>query len=279
MFAQNGPDARRRIRAYFKAMTIRFLGTGTSYGVPYIGCDCEVCRSDDPRDKRLRACVSVEDAASGTRLLIDTGPDFRQQMLRADITRLTAIMWTHSHNDHIIGLDDVRPLSDKQGYIPGFCDARTLERLQVVFDYCFIQGRDHGGFPRISPHAIEPYESLEFGPLRVTALPISHGKAGEIFAYQFEQNGHRFVYASDCAGIPPRSMEAMRGCDVFVVDALRHTEHPNHFNITQALEAVEQIAPRRAFFTHITHDLGHAQTEETLPERVRIAFDGLELEI
>lgn len=260
-------------------MTIRFLGTGTSYGVPYVGCDCEVCRSNDPRDKRLRASVLVEDGASATRLLVDTGPDFRQQMLRAKVAHLTAILWTHAHNDHIIGLDDVRPLSDKQGYIPGFCDAKTLERLQKVFDYCFIQGRDHGGFPRLTPQALEPYGTLRFGSIEVTALPISHGKAGDIFAFQFAGSGHRFVYASDCAHIPDRSLDAMRGCDVFVVDALRHTEHPNHFNITQALEAVEKIDPKRAFFTHITHDLGHAQTEQTLPERVRIAFDGLELEI
>jgi phosphoribosyl 1,2-cyclic phosphate phosphodiesterase len=260
-------------------MTIRFLGTGTSYGVPYVGCDCEVCRSTDSRDKRLRASVLVEDPASQTRLLVDTGPDFRQQMLRANVAHISAILWTHSHNDHIIGLDDVRPLSDRQGYISGFCDAKTLERLEKVFDYCFIQGRDHGGFPRISPRAIAPFESLSFGPIEVTALPISHGRAGDIFAFEFASNNHRFVYASDCAHIPDESLERMHGCDVFVVDALRHTEHPNHFNITQALEAVEKINPTRAFFTHITHDLGHAQTEATLPERVRIAFDGLELEV
>jgi len=260
-------------------MTIRFLGTGTSYGVPYVGCDCAVCRSDDPRDKRLRASVLVEDVVSETRILVDTGPDFRGQMLRAGVSNLTAILWTHSHNDHIIGLDDVRPFSDRQGYIPGYCDARTLERLEVVFDYCFIQGREHGGFPRITPRAIEPFQTLSFGPIEVTALPISHGRAGEIFSYQFECDGHRFVYASDCAGIPDASLEQMRGCDAFVVDALRHTEHPNHFNIPQALEAVEKIGPQRAFFTHITHDLGHAQTEETLPDKVRIAFDGLELEV
>ena len=260
-------------------MTIRFLGTGTSYGVPYVGCDCVVCRSSDPRDKRLRASVLVEDEASGTRLLVDTGPDFRQQMLRANVAQISAILWTHSHNDHIIGLDDVRPLSDRQGYIPGFCDARTLERLEKVFDYCLVQGRDHGGFPRISARAVAPFESLAFGPIEVVALPISHGRAGEIFAFQFTANNHRFVYASDCAAIPDESLELMRGCDVFVVDALRYTEHPNHFNITQALEAVEKINPKRAFFTHITHDLGHVQTEESLPERVRIAFDGLELEV
>lgn len=258
-------------------MTIRFLGTGTSYGVPVVGCDCAVCSSTDPRDTRLRSSVLVEDG--DTRLLVDTGPDFRFQMLRARVSHLSAILWTHSHNDHIIGLDDVRPVSDKCGYIPGYADARTMERLRGVFDYCFLQDREHGGFPRISPHVALPFQTLSFGTINATPLPISHGRAGEIFAWGFEQNGHRFVYASDCAGIPDASLEAMRGCDVFVVDALRQTEHPNHFNIAQALEAVEKIDPQRAFFTHITHDLGHASTEETLPERVRLAFDGLELEI
>ena len=262
-------------------MTIRFLGTGTSYGVPYVGCDCAVCRSTDPRDKRLRASVLVEEASEEvvTRLLVDTGPDFRQQMLRAQVNYLTAILWTHSHNDHIIGLDDVRPLSDKQGYVPGYCDARTFERLNMVFDYCFVQDRDHPGFPRITPHTVEPFQTLHFAGVAATPLPISHGLAGEIFAWEFATTTGRFVYASDCASIPDASLERMQGCDVFVVDALRHTEHPNHFNITQALEAIEKINPRRAFFTHITHDLGHAETESALPDRVRIAYDGLELQI
>ncbi len=262
-------------------MTIRFLGTGTSYGVPYVGCDCAVCQSTDPRDKRLRSSVLVEDASEEvvTRLLVDTGPDFRQQMLRANVNHLSAILWTHSHNDHIIGLDDVRPLSDKQGYIPGFANAKTMERLQSVFDYCFVEGREHGGFPRVTGQVVEPFQTLRFGALEATPLPISHGRAGDIFAWEFASSTGRFVYASDCAGIPDASLERMKSCDVFVVDALRHTEHPNHFNIAQALEAIEKIDPKRAFFTHITHDLGHAQTEEPLPERVRIAFDGLELEI
>ncbi|RYX83465.1 MBL fold metallo-hydrolase [bacterium] len=262
-------------------MTIRFLGTGTSYGVPYVGCDCAVCRSTDPRDKRLRASVLVEESSEQvvTRLLVDTGPDFRQQMLRAQVNHLTAILWTHSHNDHIIGLDDVRPLSDKQGYVPGYSDARTNERLQAVFDYCFVQDREHPGYPRITPHIVAPFETLQFDAIAATPFPISHGRAGEIFAWEFAGPTGRFVYASDCAGIPDASLECMKGCDVFVVDALRHTAHPNHFNIAQALEAIEKIDPQRAFFTHITHELGHVETEATLPERVRIAYDGLELTI
>ena len=257
-------------------MKLRFLGSGTSYGVPYVGCDCAVCTSDDPRDKRLRASILVEQ--DDTRLIVDTGPDFRQQCLRANVNHLDAILWTHLHNDHIIGLDDVRPLTDKQGYIPAYADAATLERLTQIFDYIFVQNRDHPGFPRVTPHIIEPMQKLNFGAIEVMPLQIFHGER-PILSYQFDHNGRRAVYATDCSCIPPESLEEMKGCHVFIVDSLRHTEHPNHFSLSQALEAIEQIDPERAFLTHLTHDLGHAATEAELPARVRIATDNLEVEI
>ena len=257
-------------------MHLRFLGSGTSYGVPYIGCDCAVCRSDDPRDKRLRACITVED--ENTRLIVDTGPDFRGQCLRAGITHLSAVLWTHLHNDHIIGLDDIRPLTDKQGYIPGYADAATMARLAAIFDYCFVQGREHPGFPRVTPHVIEPMQTLQFGAITVTPLQIFHGERA-ILSYEFQSNGRRAVYATDCSRIPDLTLERIKGCDVFIVDALRHAEHPNHFSLAQALEAVERVNPGRAFLTHMTHELGHAQTEATLPDRVRIAYDCLEFEV
>lgn len=261
-------------------MRLRFLGTGTSYGVPYIGCDCEVCRSTDPRDKRLRASVLVEDSTTDvvTRLLVDTGPDFRAQMLRAGVSSLSAVLWTHWHNDHIIGLDDIRPLTDRLGYIHGYTNARTMERLNQIFDYIFVQERNHGGFPRVTPHIVEPFQTLEFGAIKATPLPIFHG-TNAIFSWEFEKDGKRIVYATDCSRIPPESLERMKGCTVFVVDALRHTAHPTHFNIEQALEAIRAIEPEKAFFTHITHDLGHEQTEATLPESVKIAYDTLEVDV
>ena len=257
-------------------MKLRFLGSGTSYGVPYVGCDCEVCTSSDPRDKRLRASILVEQ--DETRLIVDTGPDFRQQCLRANVKHLDAILWTHLHNDHIIGLDDIRPLSDRQGYIPGYADAATAQRLKTIFDYIFVEGRDHPGFPRVSLHTIEPFGTLQFGEIAVTALPIFHGTR-PILSYQFAYNGRRAVYATDCSAIPPETLAKVHDCDVFIVDALRHAAHPNHFSLSQALEIIEQINPARAFLTHLTHDLGHAQTEAELPARVRIATDGLEVEI
>jgi phosphoribosyl 1,2-cyclic phosphate phosphodiesterase len=258
-------------------MRLRFLGTGTSYGVPYLGCTCAVCTSSDPRDKRLRASIVVE--SGETRLLVDTGPDFRQQCLRADIMTLDAILWTHAHNDHIIGLDDIRPFSDRAGYLAGYADAKTGERLLNIFHYCFVPGRDHPGFPRATLNLIEPFQKLRFDAISVTPLPISHGRAGEILAYEFEENGQRAVYASDCVGIPDASLQKMKGCDVFIVDALRQAEHPNHFSVAQALEASREIGAKCTFFTHITHELGHAETEAALPDGVKVAFDGLELEI
>ncbi|HEX8464384.1 MAG TPA: MBL fold metallo-hydrolase, partial [Abditibacterium sp.] len=254
-------------------MKLRFLGTGTSYGVPYIGCQCEVCTSNDPRDKRLRASILVEDEADDAdllRLIVDTGPDFRAQCLRAGVDQLSAVLWTHLHNDHIIGLDDIRPFTDRQGYIDGYTDASTMARMRQIFDYVFQEGRNHGGFPRVTPHVIEPFQTLRFGALEVTPLPIFHGPR-PIFAYEFQKAGRRLVYATDCSAIPNESMQRMKNCEVFVVDALRPIAHPNHFSVAQALDAIEKIRPNRAFFTHITHELGHAATEATLPPHVKMA--------
>lgn len=257
-------------------MRLTFLGTGTSYGVPYVGCRCAVCHSDDPRDKRLRASILVDDA--DTRILVDTGPDLRAQCLRAHVHQLSAILYTHWHNDHIIGLDDIRPLTDRQGYIAAYAGVETMERLASVFDYIFIPSRDHAGFPRVSPHVLEPNQTLEFGDITATPRTIFHGKH-EIFAYEFQSHERRVIYATDCSGIPPETMEIFRGCDVFIVDALRQGKHPNHFSVSQALAAAREVGAPRTFFTHITHELPHAQTQADLPQNVEMAYDGLRLEI
>lgn len=257
-------------------MKLTFLGTGTSYGVPFLGCDCQVCRSTDTRDKRLRASILVEDEA--TRLLVDTGPDLRQQALRCGLKSLAAVLWTHLHNDHIIGLDDIRPLTDRQGYIPGYADQPTMERLRQTFHYAFEQGRNHAGFPRMTPHVLEPFQSVTIGAIQVTPLPIMHGPR-PIFAYEFASENRRMVYATDCSFIGAESMERMRGCDIFVVDALRHSGHPNHFSVAQALEAVAEVGPGAAYLTHITHELSHADTQAELPTGVFMAWDELTLEV
>ena len=257
-------------------MKLTFLGTGTSYGVPLIGCECAVCRSSDPCDKRLRSSILVEDGS--TRLLVDTGPDFRQQCLRANLHTLSAILWTHLHNDHIIGLDDIRPFSDRQGYIPAYADAATSARLREIFDYVFVPDRDHPGFPRVTLHQVEPNKPVRFGEINVTPLQIMHGKR-PILSYQFEKNGRRLVYATDCSSIPPESLDIMRGCNVFVVDALRHATHPNHFSLAQAIEVTHEIQPGRAYMTHITHELPHSDTQSEMPLGISLAHDGLTLEV
>jgi phosphoribosyl 1,2-cyclic phosphate phosphodiesterase len=257
-------------------MKVTFLGTGTSYGVPFVACDCAVCRSDDPFNKRLRCSILVED--DDTRLLVDTTPDLRQQMLRADISSLSAILWTHAHNDHIIGLDDIRPISNRVGYIDGYGDQTTIEHLQQLFGYVFEQNREYPNFPRVTPHIVAPGESLTFGRFKVTAFALMHGKR-EITGYRFENDGRTFVYATDCSAIPDASWPYFANSDVTVLDALRHEAHPTHFNIAQALEVVEKTRPGRALFTHIAHDLDHRITNSELPESVQLAFDGQIIEL
>jgi phosphoribosyl 1,2-cyclic phosphate phosphodiesterase len=259
-------------------MKLTFLGTGTSHGLPYIGCECAVCTSTDPHNKRLRCSILVEDDAQSTRLLVDTGPDLRTQLLREKISWLTAVLWTHTHNDHVIGLDDLRPISDRCGYLDGYASESTLAHLDNLFGYAFVQGREHWGFPRLTGHVIAPRETFEIKDFLITPIPIFHGK-NEIFAYRFENRGSTLVYATDCSAIPDESWELMRGADVFIVDALRHRPHPTHFSVEQAIEAAQKLAPGRTFFTHIAHDLDHDETNALLPSGIELAYDGLKIEI
>lgn len=263
-------------------MKLTFLGTGTSYGVPFVACDCAVCTSENPRDKRLRSSALVE--TSSTRILVDTTPDLRQQLLRENIRDISAVCWTHAHNDHIIGLDDLRPICNKIGYIKGFADADTIENLQRIFGYAFVPNQE-ANFPRITPRTLEPLETVEVGDIRITALPICHGKR-PIFAYrietfdkQDETRNRVLVYATDCSQIPDASRDLMRNADVLVLGALRHKVHPAHFTVQEALREIENLQPQRAFFTHIGHELEHDETNATLPPSVQLAFDGLQVEV
>ncbi len=275
-------------------MIVTFLGTGTSYGVPFVGCTCAVCRSRDPRNKRLRASVVIEsspaepnaaesgsaepnaaepNAAEPFRILIDTGPDLRTQLLREDISRIDAVLWTHSHNDHIIGLDDMRPVTNICGYVPGYGARDTIEALQKIFGYALVPGRAEPFFPRLTPHIVEPLQQLELGPLRVTPLRIAHGRA-DILAFKIESAGKSLVYATDCSHIYPESWPHFENLDLLVIDALRHAEHPTHFSVAQSLEVVSRAQPARTLFTHMAHDLDHETTNDSLPPGVRLAYDG-----
>ncbi len=265
-------------------MRLTFLGTGTSHGVPYVACDCEVCRSTDSHNKRLRCSILVDGARQDsdgrkTRLLIDTTPDLRQQLLREKVHYLSGVLWTHFHNDHVIGLDDLRALTDHMGgYIDGYTDAFTLEHLQRIFGYALEPGRDRGGFPRVNGHVLGVDETLKIGDIAVSPIPIMHGHR-EIYAYRFECEGRVLIYATDCSAIPEASWELMKGADVLVLDALRHRAHFTHFNIEQATNAIERLQPGRALLTHIAHDLDHTATNRALPAGVELAYDTLSLDV
>jgi phosphoribosyl 1,2-cyclic phosphate phosphodiesterase len=249
---------------------ITVLGSGTSTGVPTIGCQCEVCTSTDPRDNRLRPSILVRYGGRG--ILIDTTPDFRAQALRAPIERVDAILYTHAHADHILGLDDVRPFNYRQrAAIPIYARQDTLDAIRRVFRYAFEAEPKQTSIPRLQLHPIEDRPFELFG-LTITPLRVMHGDA-EILGFRFGTA----AYITDQSEIPEATKDKLRDLDVLFLDALRHKPHPTHSTVEQALKWVEELKPRRAYFTHICHDLGHARTEETLPPGVHLAYDGLEI--
>jgi phosphoribosyl 1,2-cyclic phosphate phosphodiesterase len=255
-------------------MTVTFLGTGTSSGVPIIGCTCVVCRSLDHRDKRLR--VSVHLALDGHSFVIDSGPDFRQQMLRAQITRLDALLFTHEHKDHTAGLDDIRAYNfQQQTDMPVFAEPRVLDQLKQEFAYIFAEHK-YPGVPRVVLHPIER-DDAPFDVLGVPVLPLRalHHKLPVL---GFRIGG--FCYLTDANHLGPETRAQLRDADVIVLNALRREEHISHFTLAQAIEVLEEAAPKRAYLTHISHQLGlHREVEAELPPWIRLAYDGLKVEV
>ncbi len=250
-------------------MKITFLGTGTSVGVPSVGCECETCLSDDPRDKRLRTSVLIEH--SGQNILIDASTDFRQQALRIGLKHIAAILFTHSHADHCFGLDDTRPIMFRDGAMPVFATDVTWEGLRRIFSYAF-EPAGYPGVPRIVPHIIEGDFNL-LG-LDVDPLVVIHGSL-PVTAFRIGS----FAYVTDCNLIPDETCARLMGLDLLVIDALRFRKHPTHMNLDQSLEYIEKLKPKRALLTHISHDIKQAETGEHLPENVEIAYDGLIVEV
>jgi phosphoribosyl 1,2-cyclic phosphate phosphodiesterase len=252
--------------------SILVLGSGTSVGVPMIGCRCKVCLSTDPRDKRLRPSVLLR--IGSRRVLIDTSPDLRYQALRFGIERLDAILYTHSHADHVLGLDDVRPFNFLQKEdIPIYSSATAFEGIRGTFAYVFNGAPSESSRPKLKSNIFdtEPFSAagILFDPVRV-----AHGKG--------TAHGFRFgdcAYLTDHSGIPPESLEKLGGLDVLFLDALRHNPHPTHSTVEESLRTVEKLQPKRAFFTHVSHDLLHAAVEARMPPNVHVAYDGLEIPI
>jgi phosphoribosyl 1,2-cyclic phosphate phosphodiesterase len=256
-------------------LSITFLGTGTSQGVPMIGCDCAVCLSTDPRDNRSRSSIYVRSPEAAW--VIDTGPDFRSQCLREGVRALDAVVYTHSHTDHIMGFDDLRSFCASGRTLPIYAGAETMADIQRAFHFAF-DGRNHfPGYVRPDPQLVDGPFFL--GQTELTPLPVLHGRA-KVFGYLLCRNGERLAaYLSDCKSVSESLIEKIAGVRHLIVDALRHKPHPTHMNVTEALELIEKVRPGQAWFTHLCHDLGHAQTEAALPEGVRIAFDGMQIHL
>jgi phosphoribosyl 1,2-cyclic phosphate phosphodiesterase len=250
-------------------LRITFLGSGTSHGIPMIGCRCDVCQSTDPRDKRLRPSVFLT-LDDGTAILIDTSADFRAQALTHDITHIDAVLFTHSHADHVFGLDELRRYNVLQrDAIPLFADERTLADLRRIFDYAFKQTEGgHDYVPRLRPFLIGGPFSVRGGT--IVPVPIMHG-ARAILGYRLGT----FAYLTDCSGIPETSYALLAGVELLVIGALRDRPHPSHFTVAEAVDAATRIGASRVYFTHMNHDLGHVATCARLPAGIQLAYDGL----
>lgn len=253
-------------------MRVTFLGSGTSTGVPVIGCRCRVCTSDDPRNTRLRQSVKIE--MKGKHFLIDTTPDLRLQLLRYPIPRLDFVLFTHSHSDHLMGLDDIRPFNFRQREpIHAFASPHTAKAIRRVFSYIWDESQMGGGKPQLELHEIE--EPFTHDGIEIIPIPVIHGD-WTILGYRIG----RFAYITDTNGVPPASMKLLEGIDTLALDGLRPSPpHPTHFTIGEAIECAREIGARQTYLIHLTHDISHEEFGTTLPDGVALAWDGLELEI
>ena len=253
-------------------MKVTFLGTGTSQGVPVIACSCAVCQSNDPRDKRLRTSIHIQHGNSS--FVIDSGPDFRQQMLRAEIKNLTALIFTHEHKDHVAGMDDIRAFNYVlQKKIDIYATLRVQEALVREFPYVFHDFK-YPGVPEVNMITIDEHpfiiEGVEFIPIEVLhyKLPVN--------AYRFGD----FTYITDANFISEKEKEKIKGSRIVVINALRREKHVSHFNLQEALELIKELQPEKAYLTHISHQLGkHSDVEQELPPNVFLAYDGFEIEM
>lgn len=254
-------------------MTITFLGTGTSQGIPIIGSNHPVCLSNDPKDKRLR--VSVLISWKNYNYIIDCGPDFRQQMLNNPIPRLDGILFTHEHADHTAGIDDIRPFFFRQGDIPIYAHKRVIKSLKKRFDYIFADKDRYPGAPAVMVNTVEKDSIIHLENLNVVPIEVFHNRLS-VFGYRFGD----FVYLTDVKRVADDEIKKMDKAKVLVVNALREEPHHSHFNLEEALAFAEKVGAEKTYFTHISHLLGfHAEVEKKLPKNVYLAYDNLQLKI
>lgn len=252
-------------------MRLTFLGTGTSHGVPMIGCPCAVCRSTDPKDRRLRSSVVIE--CGGTAMLIDAGPDFRTQALRAGLARVDALLLTHAHADHIFGIDDLRRFNELQrGPIPVRGSENTLRAVRRMFAYAFNGGTRGSTRPALALQTVSG--PFEVGPLRVEPLPVAHGPM-RIYGYRVSAGGRSLAYIPDCSGMPGSTERRLaHGLDLMILDALRPTPHPTHLSFSEAVDLLQRIGAKRSLTTHMGHAMAHDAVAASLPEGIEPAWDG-----
>ncbi len=253
-------------------LKITFLGTGTSQGIPMIASDDPVCLSKNEKDKRLRSSILI--SFDDYNYVIDCGPDFRQQMIRENVKLINAVLFTHEHSDHTAGIDDLRPFCYKIGEMPIYLNERTLQSLEKRFEYIFSKENRYPGAPSVNPTVLKN-QPFQIDTLNIVPLEVFHGKL-PILAYRFEN----FAYLTDVKYIEESEKEKLKNLDVLIVNALRIDAHPTHFNLQEALSFVDEISPKKTYFTHISHKLGfHDEVSKILPENVFLAYDGLKIEI
>ena len=256
--------------------TVTFLGTGTSVGVPAIGCECDVCTSDNPKNNRMRCAIVVETAAG--RILVDTPPDLRTQLLREKIPLVHAVLFTHEHADHIFGLDDLRLFPFRLGKpMPLYATPEVESRIRKSFDYAFLDREEThpGSRPMLDFIAIDRHQAFQVLDTTVMPIIMQHGPHFEVLGFRFGD----FAYCTDTNHIPDASIELLRGVKTFVVDALRYKPHPTHFSVDQAIEVAIRVGADRTCLTHICHNLDHVETNKRLPDGIELAYDGMQIEI
>ncbi len=259
------------------SLSVTLLGTGTSTGIPVIGCDCDVCTSEDPRDARTRCACYVQVGSMG--ILIDTGPDFRRQALREGIERIDAVCYTHHHFDHVVGIDDLRPFFfENKRPIPCYAHADTAARLRRNYDY-IVGDNPYPGAANLNVEVVDaPFEVPsrydDAAPVSIDPVQLRHGDM-PVYGYRLG----RFAYLTDASAIPESSFDRLQGIDVLVLDALRSEPHPTHFSFEEAVAAARRIGARTTYFVHMTHAVPHAEAEAALPDDIHLAYDGLTLEV
>ncbi len=254
-------------------MELLVLGSGTSHGIPMIGCDCAVCLSDNPKNRRFRPSIVVRN--ENRTILVDTTPELRLQALAFDVTRVDTVLFTHTHADHVFGLDDLRRFNDLSGgEIPVYGDAATLADIRRIYNYIFMQTQEGGGKPRITLHEV-PADFALYG-LRVRSFYVMHGTL-PVLAYRFDSPTGSIAYVTDTNHIPEEAMEQLRELDVLLLDCVRPEPHATHFGLQQALDVIAALNSKRSYLTHLSHHFDHDATNTTLPPNVELAYDGLHL--